>query len=395
MYVWFFSLIFFSLSIFSEANQETDQPKQKICLNMIVKDESKVIRRCLDSVKELVDYWVIVDTGSQDGTQSIIKNHLKGIPGELHERVWRNFGENRSEAFNLARGKGDYILFMDADDVLEFKGAKQFPYLTKDLYHMWRGAEGFSYQKPQIAKANLPWKWIGVTHEYLGCDEFYTSDILQNVRYVSKDGGASSYDPNKFLKNVALLEAGLKKEPKNERYAFYLAESYRDAGEKGKALEWYQKRVKMGGWDEEVFWAKLQIASLMRDLDFSPVIVTEAFLDAHRFRPHRVEPIYYLAEMHNQQGNHSKAYEYLKARNFIPKPPEKDLLFNSDWMEEYGLLFQLSICSYYVGNYQESLDACDKLLTMKKMPEAWLKQAEANRGFPIAKLKVLTRQTNR
>jgi tetratricopeptide (TPR) repeat protein len=260
---------------------------------------------------------------------------------------------------------------------------------------MWRGAEGFSYQKPQIAKANLPWKWIGVTHEYLGCDEFYTSDILQNVRYVSKDGGASSYDPNKFLKNVALLEAGLKKEPKNERYAFYLAESYRDAGEKGKALEWYQKRVKMGGWDEEVFWAKLQIASLMRDLDFSPVIVTEAFLDAHRFRPHRVEPIYYLAEMHNQQGNHSKAYEYLKARNFIPKPPEKDLLFNSDWMEEYGLLFQLSICSYYVGNYQESLDACDKLLTMKKMPEAWLKQAEANRGFPIAKLKVLTRQTNR
>ena len=149
---------------------------------------------------------------------------------------------------------------MDADDVLKFDKDIVFPELTKDLYNMWRGIEGFTYIKPQLVKAKLPWKWVGVTHEYLGCDKAYSSDTLTSVKYVSCDGGASSKDPLKFLRNVKLLKEGLEQEPNNERYVFYLAESYRDAGE-GQALEWYQKRIDMGGWAEEVFWSKLQIAN--------------------------------------------------------------------------------------------------------------------------------------
>jgi glycosyltransferase involved in cell wall biosynthesis len=366
------------------------ETKEKICLNMIVKDESRVITRCLDSVMPIIDYWVIVDTGSTDGTQEIIKKHLKNIPGKLYERPWRNFGENRSEAFELAKGKGDYILFMDADDTLEFQDGFQLPPLTFDLYNMWRGSKGFSYHKPQLVKGNLPWKWVGVTHEYLDCEQPHTSTLLNEVRYVSGDGGASTYDPNKFLKNVKLLEDGLKKEPDNSRYAFYLAESYRDAGEKGKALERYQKRVKMGGWDEEVFWSKFQIAQMMQNIGLPDNIVIEALLDAHNFRPHRVEPIYSLAEIYNRQGKHSQAYEILKARDFIAKPAQKDILFNMDWMEEYGVLFQLSICSYYLGHYQESLDASNKLIGMKNVPEDWRKLADANRTFPQEKLQLAT-----
>ena len=62
-----------------------------LCLNMIVKNESHVIKRCLDSVKPIIDYWVIFDTGSTDGTQRIIQEVLKDIPGQLHERPWVNF----------------------------------------------------------------------------------------------------------------------------------------------------------------------------------------------------------------------------------------------------------------------------------------------------------------
>ena len=76
-----------------------------LCLNMIVKDEAHVIRRCLDSVRSHLANWTIVDTGSTDGTQAIIRSHLRDLPGELHERPWRDFGTNRSEAIALARGK--------------------------------------------------------------------------------------------------------------------------------------------------------------------------------------------------------------------------------------------------------------------------------------------------
>lgn len=371
-------VMFFPMFAFAE---------QHICLNMIVKNESEVIRRCLDSVIKVIDYWVIVDTGSMDGTQEIIQTHLKDIPGELYERPWKNFEANRNEALELAKSKGDYILLMDADDVLEFNDCPHFDELTADLYNMWRGTEGFTYLKPQLIKADMPWKWVGVTHEYLGCDEPYTSETLSYVKYVSKDGGASYKDTKKkFLRNVELLTEGLKQEPNNARYAFYLAESYRALGEPGKALECYQKRISMGGWDEEIFWSKFQSALLLQKMGLPNRVVVEALMHAHEYRPHRLEPLYYAVEIWNQQGNYSEAYEAIKSSFCIHRPKDKDSLFNMDWIEQYGLLFQFSICSYYLGHYEESIQACDRLLTIESMPEQWRKQVVVNREFPVLKL---------
>ena len=80
-----------------------------------------------ESVTPLIDSWVIVDTGSTDGTQKIIREYLKDIPGNLYERPWVNFSHNRNEALELAKGKADYILFMDADDKLSFQSPVQTP----------------------------------------------------------------------------------------------------------------------------------------------------------------------------------------------------------------------------------------------------------------------------
>ena len=144
----------------------------------------------------------------------------------------------------------------------------------------------------------------------------------------------------------------------------------------------------MGGWDEEVFWAKLRSSHLLRDMGLPKEVVANSYINAHKFRSHRIEPIYYLAELYNKQEDYAKAYAYLKSKDTLQKPVEKDSLFNEDWIEDYGLLFQLSICSYYVGHYQESLDACDKLLAMKDLPEGWRKLTESNRVFAMEKLKL-------
>ena len=96
---------------------------------MIVKNEAPVIRRCLNSVLPIIDRWVIVDTGSGDGTQEVIREHLRNVPGALFERPWRDFASNRSEALELARPNGDYTLIIDADDELKIPENFGMPYL--------------------------------------------------------------------------------------------------------------------------------------------------------------------------------------------------------------------------------------------------------------------------
>src|SRR6185369_10946241 len=78
--------------------------KTNICLNMIVKNEVKVLPRLIRSVKDYIDYYVIVDTGSTDETIALIKREMSacGIEGEVHERPWVNFGVNRQQALELA-----------------------------------------------------------------------------------------------------------------------------------------------------------------------------------------------------------------------------------------------------------------------------------------------------
>ncbi len=137
---------------------------------------------------------------------------------------------------------------------------------------------------------------------------------------------------------------------------------------------------------EEVFWSMLQIAHLQNWLGEPKEVVLDSYQRAHRYRPHRVEPLYHMVEIYNQNQQFDLAYATIKYKDFIRQPAQKDLLFNQDWINDYAMLFQFSICSYYVGRYQESLMACDVLLKNPNLPEGWRKQTELNRKYPLAEL---------
>lgn len=359
------------------------QAKQTVCLNMIVKDESAVIRRCLDSVKPLIDYWVIVDTGSKDGTQQIIQDYLKDIPGELHEKPWVDFGYNRTQALNFAKGKGDYVLIIDADDWLDYQPGYAFPVLTCDAYEITRGNVHFVYQTTQLIKNALPWRWVGVLHEYLTPDCFHQTGRLEGISYIQTVEGSRSQDPQKYWKHVQILQKALEKEPNNSRNVFYLAESYRDAGDYSEAIKTYQNRVNMGGWQEEIYWSLLQIAKMKKHLKEESDAIVEAFYRAHRARPSRPEALYYLAEHYNQIGRFDLAYSLIHSKIFIH--PEADTLFKEQWTEDWGLDFQLSIAAYYLGYYQESLDLCDRVATVPHLPDYVSQQNDKNRYFSLEK----------
>lgn len=359
----FFCLVLWILPFLAcEASQK------KVCLNMIVKNESQVITRCLESVKPLINYWVIVDTGSDDGTQQFIKDYLKDIPGELHERPWRNFSHNRNEALQLAHNKGDYILFMDADDTLVYPKDYRWPSLDKDCYYMTIHYSGSRYTRIFLIKNSFDWSWAGVLHEAITSPCYKSSEVLEEIYYNVNGGGNRSQDPQKFLKDAKILEEGLRDEPNNSRYVFYLAQSYRDAQVYDKALENYEKRVGMGGWDQEIFYSLYQIGILQETLQKDPEVVLESYNKAYTYYPSRAEPLYRIAHYQRQKGNHQAGYE-AALLGLSKSPVTANHLFIDQWIYDWGLMLEFSICAYWLEKYTESWLASQLILSQKDLPD--------------------------
>lgn len=349
---------------------------KKICLNMIVKDETHVIKRCLESAKPIIDYWVIVDTGSTDGTQEMIKEFMKGIPGELHERPWVNFGHNRNEALDLARDKGDYILLLDADEKLVYAPGFKLPPLEKDFYYIQTDHEGLKYKRVELFNTKLDWKWIGVVHEVIHSPQAKTFETLEGIHIFAKTEGNRSKDPQKYHKDAALLEKALLDEPGNTRTVFYLAQSYRDADVPEKALENYKKRSTMGGWDQEVFFSLLQIGHLKQRLKKPNEEILKAYEIAYLYRPSRAEPLYFMAKILNENKEFDKAFALAKQGLSIKE--SDDILFVDKWIYDYGMLMEYSLAAYWTEQFPEALLATQLMMTKSNLPDIFHRAGQHN-----------------
>ena len=322
-----------------------------ICLGMITKNESLNIKQTLEAVKPIIDYWIICDTGSTDRTKEIILETMKGIPGELIDRPWINFGYNRSEVAILTKDKADYSLMLDADFTVELNGFNK-EYLINDQYDLLIKWVGTGFYNPLLFSNKLSWHSVGVVHEYWYADGIKSRSKLPSLNLNHDRHGAAR---PKGIHDLKLLEQGVIDEPNNARYRFYLANTYRDVGEYKKAIDTFIKRISMGGWDEEVFYSKYQIGycyELMNEIDKAKI----AYLEAWEFRPSRAEPLCKLAAICRKKGEYQQAYFFAKKGMDIPYP--NDIIFVDRPTYEYALRFERSIAAYWIGKYEEAIEDC-------------------------------------
>lgn len=352
--------------------------KQSVCLCMIVKNEAAVIERCLTSVRGLIDTWVISDTGSTDGTQELIRRALDGIPGELYEEPWVNFGHNRSLNLTHARGKADYLLLVDADHVV--RQDAPLPRLTADAYLLCH--EGaLEYRIKRLVRGDIAWRYEGVTHEYLTADRRDTQDLLDALVIEDHADGGSRHD--KFERDARLLRAELDRDPDNTRTVFYLAQTMRDLGRTEEAVTLYERRATMGGWPEEVYYALLQAGVLRAEAGDWPTAM-DTLSRAWDARPQRLEACYELASRLRRQGHYRTACAF--ARAGLGRKQPDDLLFVQPWVYRWGLLFEYSVSAYWAGDPAASLQACDRLLALPDLPDAHRRRTVTNREFAVRAL---------
>ena len=356
--------------------QRTD--KKTICLNMIVKNEAAIIWDTLENIIAHIslDYYVISDTGSDDNTAEIIEQFFaeKGIKGEIHHDEWVSFAHNRNCALQHAQGKTDYVLIFDADD--RFEGNFVLPEeLTSDRYY-FRMANNISgsnvYFRTLMFRNDGSFYWRGVLHEFVEQRKktVVEQKIFGDYYVISGRFGARSNNPQKYLQDALTLEKAFyspEDEDLKDRYAFYTAQSYRDADLYEKAIEWYAIRANLGGWYEEVYHSLLQISLLKIELNAPLDEIQRLLLATYEYRPQRAESLYHLAR---QLRYHNKAKQaYIYATVAANTPLNKDILFVDHSVYEWKAKEELAISSNSVGNYQLCHDLCVELLFNPVVPE--------------------------
>lgn len=284
-----------------------------VTLCMIVKNEEAIIGRCLAVNRPHYDRVVIVDTGSTDRTEEVAKRALADVPHVFAKREWRGFGPGKTDALQLAVehfGTDHYVLVLDADEIL----SGELPdTLDRDRYTVdMQLSESFSTLTARLFHLHGEWRYLGVLHEIPWSPHPHHEGHLPLILRSPRDG-ARGKNPSVYADDAALLEraiASLETAPPGDadgipaalregfltRYRFYLAQSYRDAGNHLEAVRHYRRRAAMGAgmnW-EEVYISHLETGRALARLDRHHES-QEAFLAAHHSHSGRAEAIRELA----------------------------------------------------------------------------------------------------
>jgi tetratricopeptide (TPR) repeat protein len=319
---------------------------------MIVRNEGKVIRRLLDSVKAIVSEYVIVDTGSTDDTVEKILDYP--LPGLVVRHSFVNFGVSRTFALEQARmhSRCDYLLLMDADMELAVgtsaMGGDGQPLLasTADAFYVTQRQGALVYENVRILKRKLDVTCVGATHEHYrlppGCRvERLPTDAVFIVDH--GDGGCKS---NKLERDRELLRREIRETPANPRTVFYFAQTLFDMGDHREAIGWYEKRIALGGWEQEVAYSKFRIALCCMALeDWGQA---QAWTQLAHDTGGRAEPAYYMCKALREAGEHARAYSFLVQAKAVPQPPAADCLFVEAPVYDYLLDFEQCLLWYYL-----------------------------------------------
>lgn len=328
----------------------------KLVLILMVRNESRILERCLRSVEGVVDAFCIHDTGSTDSTCALAKDWMKTHAGCVSVSEWKNFGFNRTESFRAARQfvemegwdpKETYGLLLDAD--MEFMpGTLRSQTLSEVGYTILQKAGSLEYLNCRLVRMDYPWTCVGVTHEYW---DGPTKALTRDICWIEdrNDGGCKS---DKFERDARLLEQGLQEEPTNGRYMFYLAQTYHSLGRYEDSIRMYKRRIKSGGWFEETWYSHFMIGNCYLALK-DPIRFEAWMLRAADLHPGRTENLYKLVRHFRETSQHYKAWHYLDKARRVKRPA--DALFLETDVYTHLYPYEATILLYYLGKQREGL----------------------------------------
>eukprot|EP00753_Platysulcus_tardus_P001167 PLAT11117.1.p1 GENE.PLAT11117.1~~PLAT11117.1.p1 ORF type:complete len:654 (+),score=329.48 PLAT11117.1:22-1983(+) len=383
---------------------------------MIVKNEAASIVETIESVKDYVDRWTILDTGSTDGTQQLIRDTFQGVPGNLHEEEFVDFSTTRNRALELAGTRCVFNFMLSGDESLH-KGQHLRAFLEKRRDWKWvnRSAkhEAYNvrvhygvdvYDSTRIARTDALWYYVGATHEYMTNRRKNVATIRvadDDIPYIFHD--LSGNDPAakrvRWQLDLQLLQAEWAKNPNYTRTAFYMAQTYECLLDYPNAYKWYKIRFELNGWKEEAYEAKFRMARVGNYMHKPWTDVQQLYLQAHSHLRARAEPLYQIAHHYYKQKDYPLAFLFASSAARIPFPSHLRL-FVDRHVYDYKVHDLLGVVCYYVKEYEAGITAIRKAMKIKpkdarllknlRYYERALEKREEARAARLAASRVLT-----
>lgn len=370
----------------------------KLILTQIVKNESHVVERMLNSIKGIVDGICIVDTGSTDDTIEVINNWGKNnqIETYVFERPFDNFENSRNHSFEKAReiflSKNDghtyYNFWLDADEQLIVDSKFDKNKIDRDLYMFNTYIGNMKYTRNELCRLDKPFRFYGPIHEFIiSEDQNITSGLMEGLTVqVYMDGGSWKLNiPEKYKKHAQILEDYIDNKDRNARWIFYTAQSYHDSASipdnktenderLRRALKYYKERIsRTDGYEEERFYSQFRVATIMKQLEEPWYKIHQEFLKSYTMDSMRAEPIKAIIDYYLSAGEWNLAYIYTKfavTSHHGKNPYPQRLLFVDESLYMWRFLEVHAAACFYTNRKEEGSSIYKELLNqINKTPQ--------------------------
>ena len=372
-------------------------PVRVIVLYMI-KNESRIITRSIQSALKIADAICVSDTGSTDNTVQILRDFYPTlpIPAKTYEHPWTNFGINRTKSFNDAKQfcheldwhpARTYALVIDADMelVVEPSFNKQIDLGQHQGYSLIQKAGTLHYANARLLRIDHMWTCKGATHEYW--DGPMGNNISDTKLWINdrNDGGCKS---DKFTRDRDLLVQELKEQPTNVRTHFYLAQTYKCLGQREQSIDMYIKRIELGGWYEEVWYSYYMIGQMYLEMD-KPFEAELWIQKGQKYSNYRAESLYLLVKHFRIAGDQWKSMHYYLQAKRIPKP--QVALFLESEIYDHLLDYEYTVLQFYVNPLRIEGCRASMRYMLKDQSVPLLDNVASNMEFYVEDLKEATK----
>jgi glycosyltransferase involved in cell wall biosynthesis len=350
-----------------------------VSVALIVKNETRSLARCLNSIAGHVDEIVIVDTGSTDDTKAIARRYTERV----FDFEWQqDFAAARQFAFD--RATSDWVFWLDADDVV--RDAEKIKPLVESappdvdgfywLYECDRDSWGnvvCEFWRERCVRNNGAFRWQGRIHEVLVEQR---PCVLQRSPAVTVEHHRdNSLTPQKLRRNLDILEKEYEavlesKQTPSPRLLFYLAGEYTSAGDCQKALTFYQRYLHCSSWDDERYLAQTRMAQLYRRQGRYDQAIN-ADLQALKICPHWPNAYFGLAETYYYKNDWHRVVHWSELGRAMPRPETLHILNPLDYSFHWIIFYTNAL--FHVGEKRKALDWTRRALEIKPDDE-WHKE---------------------